>query len=87
MIPHPRSDIGSGRLRKITPDQKSVVTLPGMYNGALGLDVDSYGRLYVANTDLRQLLSILFKAKVWVPFLSRNPAVREKVLKRPSQHQ
>jgi DNA-binding beta-propeller fold protein YncE len=50
------SDIGSNHLRKITPDQKTVLTLPGIYHGALGLDVDSYGRVYVANTDAKQII-------------------------------
>merc|ERR550514_1442736 len=60
------SDIGSGRLRKITPDQKSVMTLPGMYNGALGLDVDSYGRLYVANTDMKSIVRLDPDGKVYM---------------------
>ncbi|CEM00654.1 unnamed protein product [Vitrella brassicaformis CCMP3155] len=50
------SDIGSGRLRQISRDYSRVLTLPGHYRGALGLDVDKHGRLYVANTDARQIL-------------------------------
>lgn len=52
------SDIGSNHLRKITPDQKTVLTMPGIYHGALGIDVDSYGRVYVANTDAKQICRI-----------------------------
>uniref|UniRef100_A0A7S1K9Q5 BTB domain-containing protein n=1 Tax=Vitrella brassicaformis TaxID=1169539 RepID=A0A7S1K9Q5_9ALVE len=32
------------------------MTLPGLYKGALGLDIDAHGRLYIANTEAKQIL-------------------------------
>ena len=50
------SDVGSGRIRKISADGSTVTTLCGLFQGALGLDVDTAGRLYIANTDAKEIL-------------------------------
>mmetsp|Transcript_22464 Transcript_22464/g.49107 ORF Transcript_22464/g.49107 Transcript_22464/m.49107 type:complete len:572 (-) Transcript_22464:120-1835(-) len=52
------SDSGNQRLRKISHDQKEVMTLPGLYEGATGLDVDKYGRLYVSVMKRQQIVRL-----------------------------